>query len=828
MIISLNWLKKFTNIDVSVDELIELIGARLVEVENVVNLGDKYKGVIIARVIDSQKMPDSDHLSIVKLDDGGVVAEVERDKNGYVQVVCGAPNMRSDITVVWLPPGVTVPSTYGTAEEFVLDSRNLRGVKSNGMVASAKELDLSDDHTGILEISDDIAPGTSFAKAYELDDYLLNIENKSLTHRPDCFGVVGFAREISAIIGQKFITPDWLGNTSTYPNPAEGDINLHVSIDNPELSPRYQVVVLDNADRAAKSSLLIQTYLSRSGIRPISAIVDVTNYLMLLTGQPLHAFDYDKLLAICGDNVDIHVRAARDGEKLELLDGKIIELSVNDIVIAAGEQAIALAGAMGGISTAIDDDTTRIVIESASFNLYNLRGTQMRHGIFSEAITRFTKGQPAELTLPVIRQALQMIIELTGARQVSNIIEDYPGKTDRQPLNVRVEKINSVLGTDYSIDSAKEVLERVDLGVLLGESGELTIHVPYWRNDLEITEDLAEEIGRIVGFDNINPTLPKRDFTAIKPSDFDMFRMKLRNLLSKAGANETLSYSFVHGDILKKAGQIVDNSYRLVNSISPELQYYRQSLTPSILTLTYMNAKQGFDRFAIYEMNKVHNKSDGINEESVPIESNAIALTFTDKNLHNAAPYYQAKKILDYILKSLGVEGVYQTPEDDSISVIAPFEKIRSAQVNDKESGKLIGVVGEYKKSVINSFKLPEYSSGFEINIDILFDVYKKVTSSYKPQAKYPGTERDICFKVSNDVRYSQIINAIKSAPNKDNIGIAIEPADIYQADGSDTKNITIRVKITALDHTLDGVEVADIIKNISSLVITATNATVI
>ncbi len=827
MIISLNWLKKFTNINIPVDQLIELIGARLVEVEGVTDLADKYKGIVIAKVIDAQKMPDSDHLSIVKLDDGGVVSDIERDENGHVQVVCGAPNMRSGITVVWLPPKTIVPSTYGTAEQFMLDSRNLRGVKSNGMVASARELDLSDDHTGILEISDDVAPGTLFTAAYELDDYLLNIENKSLTHRPDCFGIIGFAREVSAILGQKFVTPNWLDDINNYPKMIDGAVKLNVKIDNPELSSRYQVVVLDGAERAAKSPLLIQTYLSRSGIRPISAVVDVTNYMMLLAGQPLHAFDYDKLVAVCGGDVNIHVRAAHDDEKLELLDGKVIEMSASDIVIAAGDQAVALAGAMGGASTAIDDNTTRIAIESASFNLYNLRGTQMRHGIFSEAITRFTKGQPADLTLPVIRQALQMICDLTGAKQISDIIEDYPAKTAGLQIKISVNKINAVLGTDYSIDSIKEVLERVNINVLLVDSDELAIDVPYWRSDLAITEDFAEEIGRILGFDNIKPALPKRDFVATCPNDFDTFRMNLRNILSKAGANEVLSYSFIHGDVLKKAGLDVENSYRLVNSISPELQYYRQSLTPSMLTLAYMNIKQGFDRFAIYEINKVHKKTSGLDDESVPIETNAIALTFTDKYSHNEAPYYQAKKILDYILKSLGLDCLYQPLDDDSSPAARPFEKMRSAIVVDKKSGNQIGYIGEYKKSVINNFKLPEYSSGFEIDTDLLFNACKNIPSSYKPQSKYQGTERDVCYKVSNDTSYDQLFIAA-SKISKENIDIHIEPVDFYKTNDSDTKNITIRVGIVADDRTVSGAEANEIIQEISASVISVTNATVV
>lgn len=829
MIISLNWLKKFTDINIPVDELVELIGARLVEVEDIINLGDKYKNIVITKVVESNKMPDSDHLSIVKLDDGGMVSEIERDENGYVQVVCGAPNMRAGITVVWLPPKTIVPSTYKTAEEFVLDSRNLRGVMSNGMVASAKELDLSDDHTGIVEIIEEVNPGTLFVDAYELDDYLLYIENKSLTHRPDCFGVIGFAREVSAILGQKFETPQWMDDTLSYPDDISDDVNLNVVIDNPELSPRYLALVLDNLSPAVKSPMLIQTYLSRVGVRPINAVVDVTNYLMLLSGQPLHAFDYDKLIKVCGDNEEIHVRAGRGGEKLELLDGKTIELTTSDIVIAAGETAVALAGAMGGKSTAIDENTTRIVIESASFNLYNLRGTQMRHGIFSEAITRFTKGQPAELALPVICRATEMMIELTSARKISNIIEAYPGKSKYQRLNVELENINDVLGTKYSKNDVLNILQRVEFDVVSENADTISVAAPYWRNDIEIAEDLAEEVGRIGGFDNIISNLPKREFTAIKPSEYDTFRNKLRKILKEAGANEVLTYSFVHGDIMKKAGQDVSNSYRLVNSISPDLQYCRQSLTPSLLNVAYMNIKQGFDRFAVYEINKAHQKSDGLNIESVPLEKDLLALTFSDKAIHSETPYYQAKKFLDYITDSLGVDVIYQNISgDEQDSIFAPFEIKRSAKVIDKNTSKLVGVVGEYKASVIGGFKLPKYTSGFEIDLTTLFGLSNDAGIKYKPLSRYPSTERDICFKVNDNIQYSQIIDLANLAKIGDGLSIAVSPVDIFKAEGSDTKNITIRVKLTSYDHTLTGEEVSLVVKNICAAVAHETNAVII
>lgn len=827
MIISLNWLKKFTDINIPVDELAKLIGSRLVEIEKIDNIGEKYKDVLIVKVIDSKKMEGSDHLSICKIDDSGAVKDIERDENGYIQVVCGAPNMRSGLLVTWLPPKSIVPSTFNDAEQFTLDTRNLRGFLSNGMIASAKELDISDDHTGILEITDDIKPGTKFSEAYELDDYLLDIENKSLTHRPDCFGIIGFAREISAICGNKFSTPDWLKNISMNNNKSY-DLSINVKIDDSNLSSRYQAVIMDDIKLSTKSPLMVQTYLSRVGVRPINAIVDVTNYLMLLTGQPLHAFDYDKLKKLNADNnVEIHVRSGRDGEKLELLNGKVIELTNDDIVIASADQPIALAGAMGGVSTAIDDSTNSIVIESATFNLYSLRATQMRHGIFSEAITRFTKGQPASLTNPVINNAIQMITEFTNAKQASSVYDDYVIKQDEINIQINASKINEILGSNFNKDEITNILNSIEFDLIKKSNDISNVIVPYWRCDIHILEDIVEEIGRIGGFDNINPTLPTRKFTAIKPVDFDSFRSKIRKILVRAGANETLLYSFIHGDILKKAGLDINNSYKIINSISPDLQYYRQTLSPTLLGSAYLNTKQGFDEFAIFEINKVHKKSDGLTNEGVPNESNSLALVFTNKFSKNSAPYYQAKRIVEYLCESLGIELKYKLIDDENPET-AIFEKRRSAIIVDKKFEQKIGIVGEYKSSIIKSFKLSEYSSGFEVDINSIFDIYKKLGSNYKQQSKYPSTERDICFKVINNINYDQIINEIENTILQSDISMTILPVDIYHAKGSDTKNITIRVKLNSTEHTLTSDEVTEVINKISQNVISKTNASVV
>jgi len=828
MIISLNWLKKFTNIEIPVTELVELIGTRLVEIEDVTNFGDKYKDVLIVRVVSAEKLEGSDHLSVTKIDDGGATKNVDRDESGYIQVVCGAPNIKSGQLVVWLPPESIVPETFGGVEPFKLGVRNLRGTISNGMIASSRELGLSDEHAGILEINDDIKVGTSFAEAYELDDYLLNIENKSLTHRPDCFGIIGFAREVAAISGKEFKTPDWLMSLSTDFGLNNSEFELSVAIDNPELCSRYLAIVMSGADSNKKSPLQIQTYLSRVGVRPINAVVDVTNYLMMLTGQPLHAFDYDKLIALNNGKAEIHVRAGHDKEKLELLDGRTIELTSGDIIIASGDMPIGLAGAMGGANTIIDNNTAKIIIESATFNLYNLRSTQMRHGIFSEAITRFTKGQPAELALPVLLMATKLMSEWSGACPVSTVIDNYPTKNSLLEIKLSQTLINNVLGSDLDLLKIKNTLCSAEFDINIDEPDIISAQVPYWRADIHIAEDIIEEVGRLNGFDSIAPTLPSRDFYAIKPDSFDSFRTKLRKILVRAGANEVLTYSFIHGDVLQKSGQDINNSYKIMNSISPDLQYYRQTLTPSLLGLINPNIKQGYDSFAIFELNKTHKKASGLDSEGVPVETDMLALVITNKEKQTDNQYYKAKRLFDFLCKSLGVEMEYEILGDESEGPLsAPFEGQRTAVVSPK-GAKVIGLVGEYKKSVIKGFKLPDNTAGFEVNTRLLFEAVKNVGNNYTPTSRYPSTDRDICFKVLKDITFRQIVDATGAALKDISINSSILPVDIYQPASGDTKNITIRIRLVANDHTLCSDEVLNVVKSVVESVISSTGATVI
>lgn len=829
MIVSVKWLQDYTDIDMSIDELATLIGARLVEIEETVDYGAKFKDVIIAKVVHCVPLEGSDHLNVTKLDDGGVRRDVERDENGLVQVVCGAPNVRAGMMVAWLPPGSIVPETYDTNEPFILGARKLRGVMSNGMIASARELALSDAHEGILDIGDYADPGASFVDFLHLDDTLLDIENKSLTHRPDAFGVVGFAREIAGIQGRQFETPKWLkatdptlpeGNVSEFPEPK-------VTIDNPELSDRYQGVIVTNVDGKMKAPMTQQTYLTRVGVRPISAIVDMTNFLMLETGQPLHAFDYDKLAAVNNGQIDIHVRAGRVDETLALLDGRTITLTPDDIVIANGETAVALAGAMGGAATEVDENTKTIFLESATFNLYNLRATQMRHGIFSEAITRFTKGQPAELTAPVLAMGAKLLGTLMGGQPASRIVEAYPGKKEPVVIELALEKVNGVLGTALSADDVAQTLRNVEFEV--ETRGALHVTVPYWRNDIHIPEDLIEEVGRLRGFDSIRPVLPTRDFTAVAPDTFDELRSRIRHILARAGGNEVFTYSFVHGNLLEKAGQMRDNSYRITNSISPDLQYYRQSLTPSLLHNVHGNIKQGYDAFSLFELNKVHPKQHGLTDEGVPREVDMLGLVVAGKKSPDGAPYYQAKRLLDFLAEQLGLELAYTPIEaEPGFPVTAPFDYHRSALVTDKKTETFLGIVGEYKPAVKKAFKLPEYSAGFELGTRDIFDAVRKLTSDYTQMSRFPGTERDICFQVSHSVPYAEIVEAAKKALQAEPLTTSVEPVDIYQPDSELIKNITLRLALVSHERTLTSEDASAVVAKVIEAVKTQVDATVI
>lgn len=779
MKISLNWLKKYVDIKVSNEDLIRLIGARLVEVEGVIDETYKYDKIYVARVEAAEKI-EGTHLTLCKINVGEAgkeLAKVEADENGLVQVMCGAPNVRVGMLAVWIAPGAVVPASVHEDAPFVIGKRKMLGkYDSYGMLAGADELDFDDKHEKIAEIDPEVAqPGELLADVFELNDLILEIENKSLTHRPDCFGMIGFAREVAGILGEKF----------EYKNPEEvlkADNSIKVKIADKNICERYTAVVLEKHGELKQKYLTWQdTILAKSGMRPVDSIVDATNYLMLLTGQPLHAFDYDKFVQVGGtDKPEIVVRLAKNGEKLTLLDDKEIELNENDIIITSNNVPVALAGAMGGKSTEIDETTRNIIIESATFSLYNLRKTQMAHGIFSEAITRFTKGQPAYQTLAVAEECAKMLAE---GFKVAAVADEIAQPETVSNVEITVREINSLLGTEYDKDLIVQTLTNVGFTVKADDDS-LIITAPAWRTDIHIKEDIIEEVGRLLGYDNILPTLPLHQTAELD----EMWELKkqIRETMRRLGANELLTYGFVSGKLLEKAGQDPKNSYKIVNSISPELQYVRQSIVPSLLDKAYMNQKIPFDKFALYEINKVYQKAWGMDEENVPVEKMQMGMVLAERKNNNTA-YYKAKKYVEELLKELNIV-VKFSPLKDNFAANKPFEPKRAAGIV-MEDGEIIGVVGEFKNSVRLEFKLAEYLAGFELDLD------KILTKANDKKEIYIGKteKRDLTVK-TNDA-YGIVVDKIDEVLAKYNAKAEITPSSIYQPEGGTEKHISVHIE---------------------------------
>lgn len=802
-----------------VDELKKLIGAQLGEIEEVISLSEKYDGILVAKVVSCIKHPNADKLHVCKIDDGGKAQHVKRDEQGHVQVVCGAPNVREGLKVAWLPPGSIVPSTFDK-EKFKLEARELRGEVSNGMLASPAELGISDSHDGILEIDKDAEPGSLFKDAYALDDTIIDIENKMFTHRPDCFGLLGVARELAGIQDQQFESPDWyIDPIKLKPEDDEAVKSLVVEVEIPKLVPRYQAVVMTGI-KIGPSPVWLQVFLHKMGAKSINNIVDMTNFMMLVTGQPLHAFDFDKVAK--DGHANIVIRHPKKGEKMELLDGKTIEPRAEAILIADQDKPIALGGVMGGNNSEIDADTTRIIIESANFDMYNIRKTSMTHGLFTDAVTRFNKGQSPWQTEAVLAKAAQMTTELVPTAQVVGKPVDAKATLPKNPtVKVTATFINDRLGVTLKPIEIVRRLENVEF-VVKHHLDELEVTAPFWRTDIAIPEDIVEEVGRLYGYDHLPLKLPLRDLTpAVTNAELD-FKKQLRDILSRAGANELLTYSFVHQDLLTKTGQDPKLAFELSNALSPELQYFRMSLMPSLLDKVHGNIKAGNEAFALFELNKTHNKLHADDDHGLPTEINMLALVFAanDKAAkgYGGAPYYQARKYLDYLADQLGLTFTY-TPITDAKSVdfpvMKPYDVSRSALVGVAGTDIVLGSVGEFRAELRSALKLPAFIAGFEIGPLQLQKAVSLSAASYLPLAKYPRTSQDISFKVSAETSYAAVAEVAEKvlvkASAEHGYEWSLEPLDIYKSD-TGAKHVALRLTLWHFERTLKTAEVSGVL----------------
>lgn len=836
MKISLNWIKEFTDITISVDELVTKIGAQLGEVEEVINLGELYKGIVAAKVVSCDKHPNADKLSVCKIDDGKKTKNIERDDKGLVQVVCGAPNVRQGITIAWIPPGAVVPSTFDK-EQFKLESKELRGIISNGMIASGKELAINDDHNGILVLDKIVKPGTPLTEVYKLDDYVIDVENKMFTHRPDCFGQLGVAREIAGINGIQFTSPDWYQNELDLSKIIFKDnLNMSLKVDNqlPSLVPRFMAVPISDI-KIRKSPIMIQSFLSRIGIKPINNVVDITNFVMSLTAQPLHAYDFDKLAALDNSKTaTLTVRHPKKGEVLKLLNGKTVGPRSEAIMIASSSKLVGFGGVMGGVDTEVDGTTKNIVLECATFDMYSVRRTSMAHGLFTDAVTRFNKGQSGLQNDKVLAYAVAWIHKLAGGEVGAKIIDDNHMPKRDDSISITKDFINDRLGLELTSKAITELLTNVEFGV--SKSGkELLVTAPFWRTDIAIAEDIVEEVGRLYGYDKLPLILPRRSIAPVSPSRLLKTKSKIRRILSSTGGNEVLTYSFVHGKLIDDSMQDKGQAYKLSNALSPDLQYYRLSLLPSLLDKVHTNIKQGYGQFALFEINKTHDKSN-VYEDGLPIEQEQLALVFAadQKACQNYAgsPYYQARVYLQHLLDKFGIRQLEfepitkQPPAGRFKQTIAPFELSRSALVTINE-GIVIGVIGEVKSSIKKQLKLPNFTAGFELDTQLLNQYAQEL--NYTQLSRFPSTTQDITFSVGLGLTLQDLKNtlseALKQANDEQHYDNTLVVHDIYHEDGAKTQNVTFRITLSHPLKTLVTEEVNTFLDDVVAITAKQCNA---
>lgn len=857
MKVSLNIIKQLINFELPpVDELVARVNQQLGGVEEVIDLNAKYGGARIVWVVECAKHPDADRLSVTKIDDGGAVADVPRDEDGLVQVVCGALNVHADMWAIWLPPKSTVPASFDDDEPFVLDARPLRGVLSQGMLAAADELDIGTDHEGIVEIKEHDVPagveltaGARFAETFGLDDYVLDIENKMFTHRPDCFGQLGVAREIAGIFHQQFTSPDWYKSVQQFTS-AEG-LDLTVTNDAPELVPRFMAVAIKDVE-VKPSPLWLQCQLVAMGGKPINNIVNATNYIMLMTAQPTHAYDYDKLRGH-----KLEARMARDGEKISLLNGKEYELTTDDIVIADGEGVIGLAGIMGGSSTEVSSKTKNIVLECATFDMYALRKTAMRHGVFTDALARFNKGQSPLQNAAVLKRLMSMV----GGEQASEVFDEKLNMFwGERSVSVSKGFIQSRLGLDQkpnwliddeilrllhnvemkakkygtpSVAYPDQEATYVDGSARVVDNSKailkscLKVTVPFWRTDLELPEDIVEEVGRLYGFDKLPRQLPMRSIKPAPRNPRHQLKQAIRQSLSRAGANEVLTYSFVHERVLKNAEQDPSRAYLLSNALSPDLQYYRTSVLPSLLDKVHANIKAGHDEFMLFEIGKIHDKELPLTDENLPSEQTFVDGVYASKKPRAGAPFYKARKLVDRLLADINVEADFVKIAESDVDMPALFDGQRSAWIVAKNDDKL-GIVGELSQAVRRNFKLPDYTAAFSLDVEKLqVCLVESREHNYRPLSRFPSISQDISLRSSVEISHDELLRAVRQCLDEpENLHCQIQTLGIYQPkDDAAIKTTTFRLTFTSYQQTLTDAEVKPIMDNIATAALTKLDA---
>ncbi|MFQ5492712.1 MAG: phenylalanine--tRNA ligase subunit beta [Candidatus Dojkabacteria bacterium] len=801
MLISHKWLENYLPDLAQFDSktISESLTTSLAEVEGVTQFGNGLSKIVSGEVLTVKEHQSNKKLKICTVNTG-------KDER---TIVCGAPNVAQGQRVVVCLPGGSVydpSSEFGSATTVQVEERTIGEVTSQGMICSAKEAGLSDEHTGILVLEPEIELGIDIAEL--LRDKVYEIENKSISHRPDAFSHLGIARELAAILKMDLVQPAY--DNSIIPT-AKLELDVTKKVDD-ELCARFNAVVLK--DIVVKPApLWLQAKLGAVGIRSVNNVVDITNYVMMDIGQPLHAFDYDKI-----DSHKLTVRKSKQGEKIKALDGKEYKLRKDSIVISDGSKAESIAGIMGGARTEITKRTKNVVIEGANWNMFSIRRTSRDLGLRSEASTRFEKGQDPNQTEPAVKQAVELVQDVAGGEVASEMIDIYNDPRAAHQVGLQLPFVKRFLGIELAESEVIEILERLGLKLIEQETANTNeiqketrlFEAPTYRPDLTIQQDLLEEIARLHGYDKISPTLPASDLRPAVSNPSSVLSRSINAVLLGAGMDELITYSFVGKKLYEDSQMEIKNCLKIDNPISPELSYMRNSLVPSLLGKMVQNANN-FDRFGYFEINKiVERELDG---DGIHLQPGRVSGLIFVKEAEQL--YSELKGIVEALEHKLNLTLTYKPTSKKDTIVTPVLHPARSALLNLDD--QTIGVLGEVHPKVMLNFDLEGRAAIFEMDFDALLSSYQKVTR-YVPLSEFPEVKRDLSFWLPKDTTYEQLTAAIWEKTIK--TLTKVEFNDRFDPeDKKERISITITLILQSSSKTLEDKQIKEVVGEVTKRV---------
>jgi phenylalanyl-tRNA synthetase beta chain len=784
MKVSLKWLKDYVDIKLTVGELAEKLAMAGLEVKGAQTTGGSWDNVVIGEVIALNPHPNADRLKLATVNLG----------TEQVTTVCGAPNISLGQRVAFAHVGARLIDPH-TGEAVALKPTKIRGVVSEGMVCSEKELGISDSHEGILVLPPEAPVGVPLG-AY-LGDVILDLD--VTPNRPDCLSVIGIAREIAALTGEPLRLPE------IHYEETEKSIDSFATVDvvDADLCLRYCASLVVGIKIASSPSWL-QQRLNNCGMRPINNVVDVTNYVMLEYGQPLHAFDYHKL-----KGRQIIVRRAGNGETITTLDGSKRTLNRDILVITDKEEAVAVAGIMGGLDSEVTDKTDTILLESANFNQAAIRRGCSHLQFQSEASIRFDKGLNSELPLLPLKRANQLLLELAGGRAAKGIIDVYPGKSEPKLIPFTAREVKRLSGLKVNIDEIIKVLKALGFECQEGDSGsQILVSVPYWRSDIKCSADLVEEVVRIIGYEKVPVTrlgspLPPQKSKYSPAAQQSNLKEKLCNILTGSGFQEILTYSLVSLEKLQKLSPKLELKIpplKIANPMTREQEYLRTSLRAGLLTTLAHNQKFEQSGIRLFEIGKVFLPQD----KDLPEEKEVLCALFSGARAElswqadkEPLDFFDAKGVVENILNQLGLKANFENSDDEGL-----FPGRGANVIVDDDKA---GIVGEVHPKVAQAFELSGVTCLIEIDLEKLLTKATGI-KEYQSIPRFPSVTRDIALVVDEQVSYKRVEEIIQGFP----LVTKVTLFDLYRGEQipEGKKSFAIRIVYQSPKHTLTDEEV--------------------